>query len=809
MSATFAGLSREERVLLLNSRAEAVCIQRWRVRTVGPAPSECTRTVCSPQASELFERVAHQWSEARRARKIDVTTGTVRRLLATRARVKRVGSTLPPVSRKELLERQKQQLLPVHLSAWGDDHPSLPPPQEQTDAIDRCIATSEWFAASDLMVRLLCPGADQHPLPYTTPIDRGRRMAERYAPLLCTTTAQFHLFATIVWVLLEATAQLHATQSMAQLMSATAALKVLPQLHELHPLVVEAFYVAQKEWLAFRARGISSLTPCGVASVILTVDRTFLASGGTTEEVLVPTPPSSSQPTVCSLDRSSLHQLCITIERLFLQYNAVLLLSPLRVLRDVSRALLGANNTERPSKHSRRNDVRSGEGADGRRELREIMREASMVADVPPLLALDRESSAEKSLSFLTTLDIADTVSYLSTSLLMGGASVPKVLELSKGNRNLLERWLSLRCTRLAAKANQRGPGMSWYLQRLLRPSIVKSAVGGTPGSPRVTLTVQHADGTKTELGDPREITGDPSVAVNRRRDRPEDLLEGVPWNQVTESCVEQFIRAAVQYGQTLRKTQTPVPLGQHLSAAKAQAASSPMLCLMENQWLVPVHSAVLQFVLQCHPESKYITGCGVRSLYVNGEGRLVVERVCYMFCVWDYRLSFKSKQNDRSSGSARVLREPRAIWNQGAPLPVPRGVLTQLTRKEDILGMLTHYRDELRKCLAERPDAVPDGRMYLHDDEALAVKYILSHHPRYFARRGCGVKNIFVTLDDRSATFCVPHEVAGLCHVLRYCDSTVTFNIFECFGEGGKLNGADVLVDPTELQRKRERSGQ
>lgn len=812
MSSIFSGLSREERVLLITSSAEASKIPRWRVRTVGGTSPEG-----SPTSSDLLtDHVEYQWHAAKSARKVDLTAGTIRRLLGTRAQVKRVGSMLPPISRKELLERQQQRLLPTTLVAWGDEGQVDHEAGGTSEWIDRCLLTLDWFYASDLMVRLLCPGADQHPLPYATPLDIGRRFAEAYAPLLCTTSSQLHLFSTVVWILLEATAQQHAAQSMAQLMTFTAATRILPQLPNLHPLVVEAFYIAQKEWIAYRAKSISSLAPCGVPSVILTVDRTFLTSGGTVGEVLMPTPTSWSQSTVCSQDRSSLVQLASTIEHLFVTYNSVMLLGPLRVLREVARALIDTKPTTQ--RKSRRNDVRDGTGGQSMRELHDIVRESSNLPEAPPLLMLDREA-AQRPLTNITALDVADTVSYLGASMLMGGPAAPKISELSKAHRLLLERWLSLRCVPIATKANQRGAGMSWYLQRLIRPSVVKGL--GQSGSPRVSLTVQHADGAITDLGDPREISGTALSTSKgkgnangpRRTSRPEDLLEGVAWNQVTLSCVDNFITAAIEYGHLLGRTQTPVALGAHQSL-QFPKAQQPILRLMGHQLLVPVHSAVLQFVLQCHPDSRYISGCGVRSLYVNGEGRLVVERVCYMFCVWDYRLSFASNKSargdepsQRAASGASLLREPRELKQQERPLPIPRGVPYALVMKANVLGMLAHYREELRKCMIETPDAVADGRMYLHDEESLAVKYILSHHPRYFARRGCGVKNIFVTLEDRNKTFCAPHETGGICHVLRYCDSTVSFNVYECYKETGELCSPEVLVDAAaQDQRKRER---
>jgi hypothetical protein len=809
MSAMFARLSREERVLLLTSPTDAHKIPRWRVRTVG---AEVAHSDAAP-SSDLLDHVDHQWRAAKASQKVDLTTGTICRLLSTRAQVKRVGLMLPPISRKELLERQRQKLLPSTLVAWGDEAPLSGDAEASAEAIDRCLLTLDWFAASDLMVRLLCPGADQHPLPYTTPFELGRRFAETYAPLLCATSSQFHFFATVVWILLEATAQQHATQSMAQLMSVTSAPLILPQLRNLHPLVVEGFYIAQKEWLSYRAKGISSLAPCGVPAVILTVDRTFLTSGGTSEEVLVPTPTSWSQSTVCSQDRSSLVQLATTIEHLFMQYNAVMLVCPLRVLREVSRALTDAPKST-PQRKSRRSDVRNGTGGQSMRELHDIVRESTCLPDAPPLLLLDREAS-QRPVASITALDVADAVSYLGAGMLGGGPAAPKVIELSKGHRVLLERWLSLRCMSIAAKANQRGAGMSWYLQRLIRPSMIKG--GGQCGSPRVLLTIQHADGSKTELGDPREISGTSLLSKqsggSRRASRPEDLLEGVAWNQVTMSCLDNFITAAIEYGHLLGRTQTPLALG--ASQAPQYPKQQPMLRLMGHQLLVPVHSAVLQFVLQCHPDARYISGCGVRSMYVNGEGKLVVERACYMFCVWDYRLSFASSRNMRGdepmhrvAAGASLLREPRELKRQDRPLPLPRGVPYALVIKANVMGMLAHYREELRKRTIDAPGAVADGRMYLHDDESSAVKYILSHHPRYFARRGCGVKTIFVTLEDRSATFCAPHEVGGICHVLRYCESTVPFNVCECYGEADELCGPEVLVDAVvqDGQRKRER---
>lgn len=790
MSSIFTGLSREDRVLLLSTPAEADKIGRWRVRIVSPGTP-----------SSFLEHIEHQWSAAKAAKKVDITSGTIQHLLATKAQVKRVGSMLPPTTRIELLDRQKQKLLPSTLVAWGSGTPA--PEATGADWIDRCLRTTEWFTASDLMVRLLCPGADQHPLPYTTTHDVGRRLAEKYAPLLCTTSPQLHLFATVVWILLEATAQQHATQSMGQLMAITALPKVLPHLADLHPLVMEALVISQKEWLSHRAKGITSVAPCGVPAVILTVDRTFLTAGGATEEVLVPTPTSWSQSTVCSQDRSSLVVLCTTIVSLFERYNVAMLVSPLRVLCDVSSALTRMAPTHQ--RKSRRNDVRSGEGGQGWKELRDIARESSNLSDVPPLLALDRES-AQRSLSHITALDVADAVSYLATPLLLGGPSAPKVAELSKNHRTTLERWLSLRCTPIATKANQRGAGMSWYLQRTMRPCVVK---GVQVGSPRVALTVQHADGTKTELGDPREISGT-TTAQPRRASRPEDLLEGVAWHQVTRSCVDNFITAAVEYGHLLGRTQTPVALTSP-SQPHLTSSGQPMLRLMGHQLLVPVHSAVLQFVLQCHPDAKYIAGCGVRSLYVNGEGKLVVERVCYLFCVWDYRLSFAPTTvapGSRSTAPGSALREPRELRQQSRPLPIPQGVPYALVLRDNVLGMLAHYRDELRRCTAECPDKVPEGRMYLHEEESLAVKYILSHHPRYFARRGCGVKNIFVTLSDRGGTFAAPNDISGSCHVLRFCDSTVSFNVLECYDAEGQLVGPEVLMDPASIDnvRKRER---
>jgi hypothetical protein len=68
-------------------------------------------------------------------------------------------------------------------------------------------------------------------------------------------------------------------------------------------------------------------------------------------------------------------------------------------------------------------------------------------------------------------------------------------------------------------------------------------------------------------------------------------------------------------------------------------------------------------------------------------------------------------------------------------------------------------------------------------------------------------VKHIFISFDDshrHAAT--LPQEAAGICHALRYCDSTVAFNILECYNSDDSLCLPEALSDLVDESRKRDR---
>lgn len=218
--------------------------------------------------------------------------------------------------------------------------------------------------------------------------------------------------------------------------------------------------------------------------------------------------------------------------------------------------------------------------------------------------------------------------------------------------------------------------------------------------------------------------------------------------------------------------------------------------CTCKTQGVFPLtrrEGAFFHHILQRHPYVQYLTGCGVRSLLVAGNGMLVVERICGRSQMWDYHDSF-----GRNEAGRVVLLPPRRIVAGSKPLPRPGTIGRTDLELQEVIAMLEYYWNELlRQPLGEGSR----GRIELFPENLAVMMFILRHHPQYYTSiRGCGIESVYIG-GKRTALGTTPSYVAR-----RVCGVSVEFDVSDCYFNNA-LRPPMVLSD--SIPRKRPPSPQ
>lgn len=840
MSSIFSGIVREDRVLLVDDTQLPKMLAseqgklRWQVDGVGsglpqrrPMPSNDED---APACNAFFERVKYQWHEKWRQRPLVITKVVLQRLLPVRSSCKRVTSLLPPLTREQLKERQRQQLITQSLcrsytaadgnSTTGDD-------EEDASAHKFRRWQMESFERSEVAIRLaVIWGNPQHcALPFSLTVDLGSRVSCELASRFGATTPNFRTFASLVWLILEGVAQLCCFTSVADLISATTAQLETFGLHlgiesssrKPPRLVNEAFEALRNAWHIFRASTASASAPCGIAAVLLGPGRRFLANES---EVFVPTAPGGT----------------------------------MAVIHDQLAAINEARNTTLRDGICRLiHLVRSGGLTSLVRPVSLPFHSALTEADAATLVPLGPPPALQLLISDLNQLMIQlrgvtgrqmlDALCFVAAPLFVGiGASssaqvalpatAVRQVELTRQQRLIFEAWVSLQLPSNIERLRG-GPQMvHWYVDAVVPSSSSNGGGGvGNGGGIALRLLARLVDETSVVIAtsldflaadastDDAKRTTAPGSVVEDDLARVERRFSSLNLASFTSTDIAAYLVAMSDCGVRLSQK----------SENSVSGAERPLLVRLRSTLLIPIqhsHSAFMR-VLQSHPEGRYIAGCGVRCFYVTGDGKLQAERVCYRFCEWDYKQSFAVVEDNRGAVSMGPLLQPRGIIQARQRHKLPHGVEYWRTTYPSIIDMLRYYRTCLEEATS-RGEAPPQGRMFLATEDVPVLQHVFSHHPHYLGRRGCGVESFYVTINsrmlssqhtvDRSSSIHVAPAAMGdaaveasagadaaaaqdeddfrngYCTALLLCGRSVRFHVSECFETDNLLKIPMVL---------------
>ena len=210
------------------------------------------------------------------------------------------------------------------------------------------------------------------------------------------------------------------------------------------------------------------------------------------------------------------------------------------------------------------------------------------------------------------------------------------------------------------------------------------------------------------------------------------------------------------------------------------------------------VETAVLYRVLQSHPKSVYIVGCGIASLGVRcADKKIIVERSCKSIAEWSVDECYGLTSKGGVAGKELFV-PPQQKVVVAVPLPRVKGLGAMLNPSE-LRKMLLHYWHELvenhRGNVLLQPST---DRMYLHPENNDVLKYVLRHHSSYYEIRGCGVVAVFVSAQRGVSGLMEPSYF-----VERICSTFVSFSVRECFANG-QLRPAEGWLN-TFVKRQRD----
>ncbi|EAN85440.1 hypothetical protein TcCL_ESM00421 [Trypanosoma cruzi] len=165
---------------------------------------------------------------------------------------------------------------------------------------------------------------------------------------------------------------------------------------------------------------------------------------------------------------------------------------------------------------------------------------------------------------------------------------------------------------------------------------------------------------------------------------------------------------------------------------------------------LTRMEEGVLHRIFQSHPNALQLTGCGIRQMLVRrADGQPFLQRVCGAVVAWDIWECYDSEQ-------ASKLRRPRRVITADAPFPLPEGIAPSRLNMRAVRGMVQHYWKALileqgRAAGSKRSEVTSTTLFPI--DRAVAF-YVLRHHPQYYVRvRGCGIVDVCVQRQMRSAS--------------------------------------------------------